>query len=288
MIKVLLPLLLFVAQAQAAFQDSYNWEAKAWRDQCRTNVSDVNSTSYVSATVFMQHLRQWGLRSKVASCGLYLGTSMGAVRMAIIHDLPNMNGAITTNSFVEADYSEGVGLTGDGSSKTLALSTAAGGVVTMSLLTSAAHLGVYCRSNVDNTQQHFIGATDSGSDSSAYCLANFSGTTYGQVNDTVSLQWSTADTNAVGLYIATRTATNFAAIYKNGAQLSVQTGNLSGAHQAPETIVVHAINANGAISNRTKRTLCFWTVGYGLTATENLNYYKAIQRVQVNMGRAVP
>jgi len=284
-VAAILAFLFASSISRAAFFDNYNDEARAWRSQVRTNSSDVMATSYVSSVVLMQHLRQWGLRPKIASMGIYTGTNFQAVRMAMIHDLPNMNGQITTNAFLDTDYSEGVGVTGNGTTKYMQLAAGAG-TVTMSQLTTAAHLGVYCRSNVSALQQHFIGATDAGSDSSAYCLANLAGTTYGQVNDTVSLQWSAADTNAVGLYIATRTATNFAAVYKNGVQLSSQTGNLSGTHQAPETIFVHALNASGTAVNHTARTLCFWTVGYGLTATDALNYYKAVQRHQINLGRA--
>lgn len=285
MIRSLL-LLLVCYTSNAAFFDNYNWEAQAWRVQCRTNSSDVASTSYVSAVVLMQHLKQWGLRSKIASMGIYTGTSMGAVRMAMIHDLANMNQAITTNNFVEADYSEGVGLTGNGTTKFISLATPAGGTVTMSQIGQPAHIGVYCRT-ATNLSQHCIGATDAGSDSSAYVLISHgAGTTYGQVNDTVALQWSVSDSNGTGLYIATRTATNFAAVYKNGAQLSSQTGNLSGTHNAPETIYVHCLNADGLAVNHTVRSLSHWTVGYALTATDNLNYYKAVQRHQLNLGRA--
>ena len=282
----LLCLLLLTLQAHGAFFDSYNWEAQAWRRQVRTNSSDINSTSYVSATVFMQHLKQWGLRPKVVSCGLYLGTNFQAVRMAIIHDLPNMNGQLTTNAFLASDYTENTGVTGNGTTKFIQLATAAGGTVTMSQIGQQAHIGVYCRT-ATNLSQHCIGATDSGSDSSAYVLISHgAGTTYGQVNDTVALQWSVSDSNGTGLYIATRTATNFAAVYKNGAQLSTQTGNLSGSHNAPETIYVHCLNADGSATAFTVRTLSFWTVGYALTATDNLNYYKAVQRVQLNANRA--
>jgi hypothetical protein len=285
--RFLFLLLLLVSTGNAAFFDSYNHEARAWRAQVRTNSSDVMATSYVSAVVLMQHLKQWGLRPKIVSMGIYTGTNFQAVRMAMIHDLANMNAQITTNAFLATDYSEGVGVTGNGSTKYMQLATAAGGSVTMSQLTQAAHVGVYCRSNVSSAIQHVIGATDAGSDSSAYALINFLGNTYAQVNDTVSLQWSAADTNGTGFYIATRTATNAAATYRNGVVLATQTGALSGAHNAPETIFVHALNADGAVSNPSARTLCFWTVGYGLTATDALNYYKAVQRHQINLGRAL-
>jgi len=285
--RFLFLLLLIASTGNAAFFDNYNYESRNWRAQVRTNSSDVMATSYVSAVVLMQHLKQWGLRPKIASMGIYTGTNFQAVRMAMIHDLPNMNGQITTNAFLAADYTEATGVTGNGTTKYMQLATAAGGTVTMSQIGTPAHLGVYCRT-ATNLSQHCIGATDAGSDSSAYMLISHgAGTTYGQVNDTVSLQWSVTDTNGTGLYIATRTATNFAAVYKNGALLSSQTNNLSGVHNAPETIFVHALNADGAAVNHTVRTLSFWTVGYALTATDALNYYKAVQRHQLNLGRAL-
>ena len=289
MTRLLLALLLLSVHAHGAMMNGgWDWETKLWRVRCATNAGGtVSDASYRNATDFMQSIKRWGVRSQVASCGLYLGDNTNCITLGIINDIVNTDGNMQLIAFAAADYSEAIGLTGNGTTKYISLATPAGGTVTMSQIGQFAHLGVYCRSNVSNAAQHWIGATTSVGDSSAYVLGNFSGLTYGQVNDAVAQQWNSADTNAVGFYIGTRTATNFAAIYKNGAQLSSQTANVTGAHTSVGTIFVHALNVDGTQTALTARTLSFWTVGFALTPTTQLNYYLAVQKLQQRTGRAI-
>lgn len=287
--KIFLALFLFLSVNVHAQFITGGWdsETKVWRDRIRTNSGTLSDTSYRNATDFMQSIKRWGVRSQVVSCGVYLGGETNAVVMGLINDLSNMSGQVALFNFAAADYSESVGLTGNGTTKFIGLQTTAGGTVTMSQIGFQAHLGVYCRSNVSNAAQHWIGATDAATDSSAYVLANFSGLTYGQINDKVALQFNAADTSALGFYIGTRTATNFAAIYKNGVQLATQTGTAATTNTAPETIYVHCLNQDGSAVAHTSRTLCFWTVGYVLSPTLQFNYYVAVQKLQQRTGRAI-
>ncbi len=288
MIRLILCLWLFCTTTHAAMMTGgWDFEVNDWRTRIRTNSGTLNVTSYWASTQFMQSIKRWHIRTNVASCGLYLGGETNAVVMALIHDLANMDAQVQLFNFAAADYSEAVGLKGNITTKYILLSTPTGGNVSMNQIAQFAHLGVYVRSNVDNTFQHVIGASTSVGDSAAYVLVNFSGLTYGQCNDTVALQWNSADTNGTGMYLAVRTATNFAATYRNGAQLASQTGNLSGTHNSVAAIALHAFNTDGAIGGWSSRTLAFWTVGYGLTPTEVSAYYTAVQRLQFNAGRAI-
>ena len=286
--KYLLALWLLCSTAHAQFMTGgWDWEVNDWRTRIRTNSGTLNVTSYWSGTQFMQSIKRWHIRPQVVSAGLYLGGETNAVVMALIHDLANTAAQVQLFNFAAADYSEAVGLTGNTTTKYILLSTPIGGSVSMNQIAQFAHLGVYVRSNVNANFQHVIGASTSVGDSAAYVLVNFSGLTYGQCNDTVALQWNSADTNGTGMYLAVRTATNFAATYRNGAQLASQTGNLSGTHNSVAAIALHAFNTDGTVAQWSSRTLAFWTVGFGLTPTEVSAYYKAVQRLQFNAGRAI-
>lgn len=291
MIRFLLSLLIFSSLHAAipqASMDTYDFEAKAWRDQVRTNSGDVLGPSYRYATTFMQFVKRVNVRPKLVFVLTYQGTNLNAMRMPIIHDIANTGGPILNNNFVDGDFVEtgaGAGLTGNGTSKSLVLQGAGSGTVSMSQIGQKAHLGVYVQTGA-NLSQHCIGQTEASGDSSAYVLPSHgTGNTFAQVNDTVSLQWSVADSAGTGLYIATRTAVDFAAVYKNGAQLSTQTGTVVGTHNSALVIAVHALNVDGVMQVWTTKTLSFATVGFELTAQQNLDYYRAVQRLQLNLTR---
>lgn len=286
MIRLLL--LLFCLSANAALFDQWDREAWQWRLNVQANTSNVSGTAYNTATKFMQHTKQFGIRTNLVHVGLYLGTNLTAARMPIIYLIANTGGPMRNEAFVDGDFVEtgaSGGLTGDGTSKALMLESGSG-QVSMNLIGQKAHLGVYVRTGAD-AAQHVIGATEVSGDSSAYVLPSYvTGLTYGQVNDNVALQWNSADSAGTGLYIATRTAADFAAVYKNGVQISSQSSTVSGTHDAAFTISVHALNANGNRTAWTTKTLSFWTVGFELTPLQNANYYKIVQRVQYDMNRA--
>jgi len=285
-----LAILLTCLSAQAAFFDNFDIEAYRWRRfvaTASTNTSTVSGRAYNAATRFMQASKQHGYRTNLVHVGLYLGSDLTAVRIPIIADIVNTDGPIRNDNFVPADYVEsgvGAGLTGDGTTKNLVLSRV--GTVSMSQIGQRAHLGVYVQTGGDAAQT-VIGATEVAGDSSAYLLVSYTGgLTYAQMNDNVALQWNVADSGGIGLYICTRTSATFAAVYKNGLQLSTQTGTVVGTHNASFPIAVHCQDSNGSFISQTTKTLSFWTVGYELTPNVQAAYQRAIQRVQHDMFRA--
>jgi hypothetical protein len=91
------------------------------------------------------------------------------------------------------------------------------------------------------------------------------------------------NTDASGLLVATRTASNAQAAYRNGSQLGSSTGSSIG---LPTTsVLIGAIN--GYTTGTTDRSCGFASVGSGLTAQNVADLYTAVQAFQTTLGRQV-
>jgi hypothetical protein len=280
MTRLLLALLLTACSTQAAFFDNWDREAYLWRRNVVTNSSSVSGTSYNSAIRFMQHLRQFGQRTKIADCNIYLGADLNAALMRIIWDLdPSPDPLVNNHNFVSGDYTEATGLTGNGSSKYLDIR------ISPNLIGTFLSLSSYVRTAV-NENGCVIGVQNVGA--GCYMLQSYGdATTYASISGDVTFQFGVADSAGVGCYTATRTTTNFAAIYKNGTQIaSLGTGPASAV--ATSVIYVHAFNNAGATILYSTKALSFWAVGYGMTDTGAANLAKAVDRIQYDAKRKVP
>jgi hypothetical protein len=90
-----------------------------------------------------------------------------------------------------------------------------------------------------------------------------------------------ANADGRGLYISTRTASNFAAMYKNGTQ----TCSLAVSPVAMQNENFQILAINNAFHS--SRNLAFASIGDGLTNTDASNLYSTIQTFQTTLGRQV-
>ncbi len=277
--KTLIALFALCWSAVAAIPpaNTYDFEAKAWRDTVRTNSSDVSSSSYRIATKFMLNIKWWGVRQCVAYSLPYLGTNLAAAKMPLIHDVAGSSGAITATSIAEGDYSEATGITGSGSGYLVC-------GFGMNVIGTFAHMSAYVRS-VPTANNHILIGANSSPNGNCFIYYNPANTSiYGDMCD-ASADCITSDVNGIGLYTHTRTATNNASMYKNGALFCNTTANLG---VAPGTVVVtiHAWNNLGSVILQTTRPISYAEVGYAMNAAQGLNQYLAVQRMQLDLNRA--
>jgi len=228
----------------------------------------------LAATRFILNIKRWGVRSQITQCQLYIGNQLAACQAPIIND---GTFSIAVNSFVAGDFSEATGLTGNGLTKFINT----GGATPTA--TDNAHVSVYIRvsSGANSTG---IGSTDTAN--TTLLSPNLLGTTYGALWANVpGNRTATTDSSGVGYYNLSRTATNSLIIYKNGASFDTSTNPAGSKNNAG--VYVHAFNNNGLDSSWSSSTFAFYSVGGGLTVTQELNLWKAVQRLQITMGRSV-
>jgi hypothetical protein len=90
-------------------------------------------------------------------------------------------------------------------------------------------------------------------------------------------------TNANGLRMATRTASNLSKTYENGVE-TASSATISNALATIE-IYVGARNSNGSVNSPSNLEQQFSSIGDGLDGTDSLNLYNAVQAFQTTLSR---
>src|SRR6266516_3753829 len=212
-----IPLTLFLTSLHLLggighFGTSWNWEARKWaKVSVPAAGTSVSGSSYMVATVFMQHIDQWGLRSQIKQCQLYLGNGVAACGVPIINDF---GATITFNAFVSGDFVESSGLTGGADPKYIGTGTGPTSI-------NDGHVSVYITINVGGNQVH-IGGFDS---VNVVLLApNDLGTTYGEMDSPTPGNYiAVSDTIGLGHYNMVRTASTNLVIYTNSVSWATST-----------------------------------------------------------------
>jgi len=147
------------------------------------------------------------------------------------------------------------------------------------LAQDSTHLSIYSRTNNSNTIVDI--ANDNGLVSgSPSIFVNFGGLTYIQVNQ--ATYSSIADTDSLGLRIASRINSTTEKIYKNNA-LALTSARTS-AFISNANMIIGRFHNNAFWSNR---QYAFASIGDGLTDTEAANFYTAVQTYQTALSRNV-
>lgn len=246
-----------------------------------TRVQGVGSNVTISGTqvavgIFIDGLMTDGVWSKIFRMNIYAGDGILALKAPLKYG-GSFNTQDILNNFVSGDYSQSVGLTGDGSSKY---------ILTGALTNDApmgdnnVHLAVYCRT-LDNGVTVAIGTTSS---ATTYLLPSFSGGSAIFVSNNHSTGLiSGADTGGIGHYVGSRIASNNIALYKNGSLIGSGSGVAGSLSSLRHT--VHAGNENNIIKYFTARTIEMYSMGTGLTATDALNFANRYSTLRTALGR---
>lgn len=162
------------------------------------------------------------------------------------------------------------------------------------LTSASAQISTYLRSDGDgadgNSQYPLESACTNGTSRLGLSvkLSNFSGNSIYDCwgfsgNDRTAI----GGMQGFGLISGARVSTNDARIFRNGSQVgSTNLGNSS--TSIPNLpIYLFADNNSGVATNFSRRIHSYDYIGPGLTASEEMIHYNAVQALQTNLGRAV-
>jgi hypothetical protein len=143
------------------------------------------------------------------------------------------------------------------------------------------HISIYSRTNSSLDGADLGGAN--GSTRTDLWLKAADGNCYNRVH----LNGITAaNANSTGIYISTRNSSTSLKLFKNNSQLgSTYTG--ANGSRLDVNVFLGAYNLGGTPSFYTQRNYAFASIGDGLTDTEELNFYTAVQAFQTTLGRNV-
>ena len=159
-----------------------------------------------------------------------------------------------------------------------------------SLTAESMSLGYYSRSDTNTaTDQIDLGVTDAVDFlwlSPQYDSGGFVDRFLAR-NSSVSVLADTANADARGFYLCSKTsnAASTFKTYKNGGVEATNTG--SGDNPATYDLMLFAYNNSGLDRFHTNRECAFASIGDGLTDTESLAMYNAVQAFQTTLSRQV-
>lgn len=280
--RVLFFLILTAWSAMAACTpppNTWDYEAEKWRTNVVISGGVLSGQAYRAGTVFMQQVKWWGVRPKLGRVNLYLGSDTNAMQCPVIWDW--LGGTVVNDdlvAFVDADYSETNGLTGNTSTKYLRCSKAVG--LNLATFTDGQniHFSQYNRTASDEETNPAGINTASGTWGLVYSKLGQTYIFMGALNTNVT------DSLGIGFYLTSRTSSTNAATYRNTVTVATETRSDT-ASLGSVAMVEHAMNVNGSILANTSRSICFYGIGLGIPDTLVVPYYTAVQNVQIALGR---
>jgi hypothetical protein len=110
-----------------------------------------------------------------------------------------------------------------------------------------------------------------------YAVAGHSGSSY----------LTNANTDSLGLYTVNRINSTDIKVFKNGNTLTTASQSSSSTVYGNQPVYISALNNNGTPLYYSNRNIAFASFGDGLTDTEALNTYTAVQAYQTTLNRQV-
>ena len=258
-----------------------------WMQRVTANGGHYTSLSVVANDTVVKMARP--IYSKLLRVNTYTGGDLAACVIPLVNvGLAMGDTKDTAQNFVSGDYSESTGLTGDGSSKYMST-----GFVPITHWTSDndCSYGAYLRTNTSDAGWILGINLASGATNEPRMVISLSGTlnaaslfsTVGGSDQTVA-----TDTNGLGHYLASRTASNSLILYRNGSnQASTTTPTGSRGSDVNVGFFVHARNNQAFPNFCSNRAFGGYHFCKGLSASEVAILYSAIQAGQRVLGRQV-
>jgi len=237
-----------------------------WISRVQAASSDVTIAGTRAAVgCYIDGLMTDGVWTKLVRHSIFAGNDLNALKAPLKNGGPAS--ADVLPNFVAGDYTQAVGLQG-GSTKYvdtgLPWNSTAG-----SMSDTSFHASLYTRT----LQTAGLATLQFGTAGAVYTalIIRTDANTYFYLNSAVDTIVTYSDPDGIGHYIGTRTASNAAALYKNGA--SVATGLVAIGARLTGTMFIGCLNNNGAPTAYSDAIFEQYSVGTGITAADATNLY---------------
>jgi hypothetical protein len=260
---------------------SLDADAVAWGTAVTAAGGTYSGTTLSALSTFIKSAKANSYWTKIVCFNPIAGNQLTA---ALIQYTSGSWASATNHNFVNGDYTEATGITGNGSTKYIDT----GLVPATSLTLNSTHLAIYNRSSSASAS----GGVHIGADDAARSLRLFApftdGTCYLDMYDTANGRVSSAAlASAYGFVIGSRTASNAEAIYRNGSSLATSSLAQTSGLPIGQSTYVFCRNFNGAASNFVAHVLAAYSIGAGLSSTDATNFNTDMQAFQLALSRNV-
>jgi hypothetical protein len=149
------------------------------------------------------------------------------------------------------------------------------------------HTSIYSRTNNAVNYIFDVGTQDTSNNTISLALRDASNGGLTRINESFSANWGT-NTNSACFYLGNRTASNVRKTFINNALVNTNSTASTALPVTKIGIGANYYNNTPASSNFfSNRQYTFVSIGDGLTDTESLNLYTAVQNFQTTLGRAI-
>lgn len=250
-----------------------------WVSRVNTAGGSVSTSTMAAVNKWLMDLNAAGLYSKILRANLFCGNNLTACITPLINV---QGGASDTNvNLIESDYSEALGLHGDGSTKYLKTGLSPTGPT----------IGIACYSRTAfNTSTRFFLACRDGGVTDAYRLGRTSATNMGtNLGGNANFASVAEDPTPAAFYVGSRVSSTDLQIYRNGVSLSTNaTATVAG--NPNQELYVFCQNSAGSPSGFLIGTI--YLAGYAIddgtmTTAQQATYYTIWQAFQTALGRQV-
>lgn len=259
-------------------------EAGSWRQRVKENSGNYTSTSIVASDTMAKLLYAGGIRSKVKRMNIYGGLGLTAMAVCLIKDVIGSVETEEVQGFDEADFSESVGLTGNGTDEWLNTRVPFSTLYDLDATNRAVSYGMYVitaanhaslsMGHFDGTNYSYLAVAYSNTNTSFSMTANADGP-------------ATGDSAGSGFYLGVRNNATDAKIYKRGALL-VSDATPGTITSTGYKIFVHAANnQDGGVFELSNKTYGGYMMGIDFDATQQAALNYAWQRTMGIFGRPI-
>lgn len=150
---------------------------------------------------------------------------------------------------------------------------------------TSAHMSFYSRSDVSATTSIEMGVYRISPNYFFHLHARYTGDiNYSFIN--VGVTTAYPNNSSSGFFVATRTSATTNQGFRNSQSLGTNSDAVSGVADI-YNVVIGAGNLGGTITNYSNKQCAFSSIGDGLTATDEANYYTAVQTFQTTLNRQI-
>lgn len=263
-------------------KSSSNAEISSFYNRIIAAGGTISANSLQAHSTFLNTLKNNNIWDKYLEIATFAGDFNAAF---VKFKYPsNIQSTLTNVGFIASDYSEATGLSGD-TSGTKYLKT---GFIPKNQLTSLnAHYSVYSRntmavlSNGGSTTARYLGSLNAG---------NFA-LTRSTSSINASLGTMSVSNNGIvypGYLLASVVGANNGYLSYNGSSIATDTSvSTTSLPPIENYIFCYNYSASQIASNICNLICTFYSFGYGLTPSEALISYNAVQAMQTTLGRQV-
>ena len=250
-------------------------DVQTWVDAVVANGGTVSSMTFDAVTEFVRAVKAAGVWTKINRMNLFCGDQLAAALVPLKRGGGNVTD--TNVNFVAGDYSETIGLTGNGSTKYLRT----GLVPSATLTLNDTHMAIYNRASASSVSNQ-LGA---GGPMIFYAPHTGSQLISDQYNSTTGRVGPSVIGAPYGFLVASRNGAGEHVIYRNGiAQASAAT---SGGSLPTVECYVFAGNNFGSPVAVNDGARAGYSIGSGLSSADVAAYQAAMEAFQDALGRGV-